>query len=194
MAIAQAYPLGTPKTNDLIVGTSIPAANTNEDPKTVNFPISGIVALANSERIATAEITITDAQLRTLGTTRVEILPKPGDGYAYQILGLTTSSSSTGAPTSELYDWGTQDAIFSWRSSAPFASEHRVIIPNGYLPRGGGAGADGMYVGTPIAGGSRDDAAIKLGVTSDINPIITPGEDPNANWKINVTYRLIKGS
>ena len=83
---------------------------------------------------------------------------------------------------------------FSWRSSAPFASEHRVIIPNGYLPRGGGAGADGMYVGTPIAGGSRDDAAIKLGVTSDINPIITPGEDPNANWKINVTYRLIKGS
>ena len=33
MAIAQAYPLGTPKTNDLIVGTSMPAANTNEKPK-----------------------------------------------------------------------------------------------------------------------------------------------------------------
>ena len=32
MAIAQAYPLGTPKTNDLLVGTSIPAANTNEKP------------------------------------------------------------------------------------------------------------------------------------------------------------------
>ena len=46
MAIAQAYHLGTPKTNDLIVGTSIPAANTNEEPITRNFPISGIVALA----------------------------------------------------------------------------------------------------------------------------------------------------
>ena len=42
MAIAQAYPLGTPKTNDLIVGTSIPAVNTNEDPKTVNFSVSSI--------------------------------------------------------------------------------------------------------------------------------------------------------
>jgi hypothetical protein len=193
MAIAQAYPLGTPKTNDLIVGTSIPAANTNEDPKTVNFPISGIVALANSERIATAEVTITDAQLRTLGTTRVEILPKPGSGYAYQILGLTTQALSSGS-LGEFYDWGTQDAIFSWRSSAPFVSEHRVIIPNGQLPVGGGLLNAGIYVGTPIAGGSRDDSAIKLGVTSDTNPIIAAGEDPNATWRINVTYRLIKGS
>jgi len=46
MAIAQAYPLGTPKTNDLIVGTSIPAVNTNEDPKTVNFSVGDIVNLA----------------------------------------------------------------------------------------------------------------------------------------------------
>ena len=91
MAIAQAYPLGTPKTNDLLVGTSIPAVNTNEDPKTVNFPISGIVALANSERIATTDITITDAQLRTIGTVPVEILPV-ATGYTYQILGATAQA------------------------------------------------------------------------------------------------------
>ena len=193
MAIINSYPIGTPKANDLLAGTSMPLADTDADPITVNFPISGIVALANSERIATAEITITDAQLRTLGTTRVEILPKPGDGYAYQILGLTTQALSSG-PLAEFYDWGTQDAVFSWRSSAPFVAEHRVIIPNGQLPVGGSLLNAGIYVGTPLAGGSRDDAAIKLGVTSDINPIITPGEDPNASWRINVTYRLIKGS
>ncbi len=49
MAIAQQYPIGTPKSNDLIIGTSIPEPNTNDDPKTVNFPISGISALVAAE-------------------------------------------------------------------------------------------------------------------------------------------------
>ena len=49
MAIAQAYPLGTPKTNDLIVGTSIPDPNTNDDPKTVNFSVSSISTLVAAE-------------------------------------------------------------------------------------------------------------------------------------------------
>ena len=191
MAIANSYPVGTVKTEDLILGTSIPLAGTNDKPVTKNFSVGSVLALGSPPNILTATVLVTDAQLRTLGTTRVEILPAVA-GYAYQILGLTTQTRSTGAPTGEYYGWGTQDAIFSWRSSAPFASEHRVIIPNTYLPSGGGVSAGGMYVGTPTAGGSRNVAAIKLGVTSDINPIITPGEDPNATWTINVTYRLIQ--
>ena len=193
MAIANSYPVGTIKTEDLILGTSIPLAGTNDKPVTKNFSVASVLALGSPPNILTAEVLVTDAQLRTLGTTRVDILPKPGDGYAYQILGLTTqalSSSSLG----EFYDWGTQDAIFSWRSSAPFVSEHRVIIPNSQLPVGGGLLSGGVYVATPIAGNSRDDAAIKLGVTSDTNPIIAAGEDPNATWRIDVTYRLIKES
>jgi hypothetical protein len=193
MAIANSYPVGTIKTEDLILGTSIPLAGTNDKPVTKNFSVASFLALGSPPNILTAEVLVTDAQLRTLGTTRVDILPKPGDGYAYQILGLTTqalSSSSLG----EFYDWGTQDAIFSWRSNAPVTSEHRVIIPNGQLPVGGGLLSGGVYVATPIAGNSRDDAAIKLGVTSDTNPIIAAGEDPNATWRIDVTYRLIKES
>lgn len=42
MAIAQQYPLGTPKSSDLIISTSIPDPNTNDDPKTVNFSVSSI--------------------------------------------------------------------------------------------------------------------------------------------------------
>ncbi len=49
MAIVQKYPIGTPKSNDLIIGTSIPDPNTNDDPKTVNFPISGISTLVAAE-------------------------------------------------------------------------------------------------------------------------------------------------
>lgn len=45
MAIAQQYPLGTPKTNDLLVGTSIPDPNTNDDPITKNFSVSDVIAL-----------------------------------------------------------------------------------------------------------------------------------------------------
>ena len=57
MAIAQQYPLGTPKSNDLLVGTSIPDPNTNDDPITKNFPLSSIVALANANpKVYVAEL------------------------------------------------------------------------------------------------------------------------------------------
>ena len=187
MAIANSYPVGTVKTEDLILGTSIPLAGTNDKPVTKNFSVASVLALGSPPNILTATVLVTDAQLRTLGTTRVAILPTPESGYAYQMLGLTTKAINAGP--SSTYDWGTQDAIFSWRSSAPIAGEHRVEIPNAYLPDGGSPVA-GFYVATPIAGVQRNDAAIKLGVTSDTNPIITG--NPSATWRINVTYRVIK--
>ena len=49
MAIAQQYPLGTPKSSDLVIGTSIPDPNTNEQPKTKNFAVSSITSLVASE-------------------------------------------------------------------------------------------------------------------------------------------------
>lgn len=49
MAIANSYPIGTPKTNDLLVGTSMPAVNTDADPITRNFPISSISTLIATE-------------------------------------------------------------------------------------------------------------------------------------------------
>ena len=48
MAIANSYPLGTPKSNDLLIGTSIPDPNTNEQPKTKNFAVSDVIALADT--------------------------------------------------------------------------------------------------------------------------------------------------
>ena len=47
MAIANSYPIGTPKSNDLLIGTSIPDPNTNEQPKTRNFSVSDVIALAD---------------------------------------------------------------------------------------------------------------------------------------------------
>lgn len=45
MAIINSYPIGTPKTNDLLVGTSMPNVNTDADPITKNFSVSDVIAL-----------------------------------------------------------------------------------------------------------------------------------------------------
>ncbi len=190
MAIANSYPVGTVKTEDLILGTSIPLAGTNDKPVTKNFSVASVLALGSPPNILTAEILVTDAQLRTLGTAPVEILPAVA-GYSYQMLGLTTQTKNTGSLGDD-YDWGTQSAVFSWRTTAPLSTEHRVEIPYTVLPDGGFNVIGGIQVGTPTAGNFRVNAALKLGVTSSTNPIITG--TPSATWKINVTYRLIETS
>ena len=183
MAIISSYPTITPTSSDLVL-----VVDTSEDGNpTKTATIGSVNALATAPDISTAEILVTDAQLRTLGTTRVAILPTPESGYTYQMLGLTTQAINAGG-TTQSYDWGTQNAIFSWRSNAPIAGEHRVEIPNAGLPSGSLAVA-GVYVATPISGSQRN-GAIKLGVTNDTNPIITG--NPSATWRINVTYRVIK--
>ena len=49
MAIINSYPIGTPKTNDLVIGTSMPLSDTDADPITKNFPVSDIISLAAAE-------------------------------------------------------------------------------------------------------------------------------------------------
>ena len=47
MANIQAYPTGTPKTNDLLLGTSVPLPNTDAKPTTNNFTVSDVSSLFN---------------------------------------------------------------------------------------------------------------------------------------------------
>lgn len=45
MAIVNSYPVGIPKANDLLVGTSIPSPNTNDQPSTKNFSLQAVADL-----------------------------------------------------------------------------------------------------------------------------------------------------
>lgn len=45
MAIINSYPAGIPKANDLLVGTSVPLPNTNDQPSTRNFPLQAVADL-----------------------------------------------------------------------------------------------------------------------------------------------------
>ena len=319
MATAQQYPLKTPKNSDLLVGTSIPDPNTNDDPKTSNFSVSSIgsffiaenniitgggtlntipmftpdgqvigdsiinqksngleiqvgtgggaqqttlggtyifagalggdvvtatninggdtgnvilsggVIIGNEatdvlqitsavsdytgssstsagqvlastatgqllwssinavSEIKTAQVTITDAQIRTLGTAPVEILPVV-TGYIYEILSATTQSINSGG-IGDAYDWSGQSGVISSRESV-FEGLHKVEIPNNRLPSGGGIPDNSLYVGTPVAGYSRTGGSIKVTVTDNIDPTIPVGQTPSAQLLINITYKL----
>ena len=48
MAIANSYPVGTPKASDLLLGTSVPTPGTNEKATTKNFSMSAVNALSTA--------------------------------------------------------------------------------------------------------------------------------------------------
>ena len=74
MAIANSYPMGTPKSGDLLLGTSIPDYGSNEKPSTKNFSISDVATLATQ---GYAEVTkvISNADWIALPTAGVIVVP-----------------------------------------------------------------------------------------------------------------------
>ena len=190
MAIANSYPVGTVKTEDLILGTSIPLAGTNDKPITKNFSVASVLALGSAPGIATAKVLVTDAQLRTLGTAPVVILPAVNN-YIYEILGVTTFAKNSGGNGAS-YNWlASGDGVFYGQGFLG-GVDHRLEIPNSSLPAGGLSVNASAFVGTPIAGRYRIGAALRLSTTLGVDP--TPVLSPNATWTINVTYRLIETS
>lgn len=188
MANTISYPKATAKSDDLILGTSMPLPNSNEDPRTVNFSIGQINGLANSQSVVTAAITVTNAQLATLPTVPVEILPAVAN-YSYQILGVLTQAQNYGSFNSE-YDWSSSgDGVLFGQNILP--TQHRVEIPNGSLPDGSVLPGE-PYIATPIAGTWRSGSAVRLSTTLPFNP--TTLNNPNSELYIYITYRLIQTS
>ena len=188
MANTISYPKVNAKSSDLVLGTSMPLPSTNDNPRTVNFSISQINGLANSPDIATAKVTITDAQIQTLATVPVEILPAV-TGYIYEILGVTTQSINSGG-IGDSYEWDNSgNGVIYGRDFQSIY--HRVEIPNANLPDGGGVTGE-PYVATPIAGSFRGGSAVKVSTTLGFNPTKPINESPVAQWAINITYRLIQ--
>jgi len=186
MAIAQQYPLGTPKTNDLLVGTSIPPANTNEKPITRNFSVSNILALGNAPNVVTTTFTITTEQLEALGTTPVTLLTLAGgsgDGEYLQLI--SASILPGGGDIGSGYTWDAAGAFISWSDTA---TNNKIIIPQLQLPNAGVV--QGSYTIAASDGGYRRGADLVLGTATD--PVIVG--TPNGTLTINLTYRLFPQS
>ena len=88
MAIANNYPMGTPKSDDLLIGTSVPAANSDDVATTRNFSISAVATLA-TQGYAEVTKTISNAEWLALPTTSVVLIPAQGVGTAIKILTAT---------------------------------------------------------------------------------------------------------
>tara|TARA_R100001198_G_scaffold95385_1_gene81245 strand:+ start:1081 stop:1650 length:570 start_codon:yes stop_codon:yes gene_type:complete len=187
MANTRSYPSATAKSSDLILGTSMPLPNTNDNPKTVNFSVGQINGLANSPDVVTAKVTVTDAQIQTLGTVPVEILPGVS-GYIYEIIGATTRQINSGGNT-DYYDWsGSGDGVLYGQGFS--TTDHKIEVPNLQLPEGGSLNSPDVFVGTPIGGVFRTGSSLKLNTEKSVDPALVG--TPNANWVIDVTYRLIQ--
>ena len=138
--------------------------------------------------IETAQVTITDAQIRTLGTVPVEIIPSTTNA-SIQIIGLTIQDIGNGALGSA-YDWSSSgDGVFY--GQAPTPTQHRVEIPNSYLPTGGPSFTPDIYVASITPGGMKADASIRMSTTTGVDPSIPIGQSPSGEMIVNVTYRII---
>ena len=96
MANLTAYPIGTPKSGDLIIGTSVPIPGTNQKSTTKNFSINEVVTLATENYV---ELTkqLTNAQWLALKTTSIEIVPAQGAGTVVQVLAAHVKWTASGA-------------------------------------------------------------------------------------------------
>ena len=74
MAIVNSYPMGTPKSADLLLGTSVPGPGTNEKATTKNFGVEDIAALISRGFLEVTK-TLTNAEWIALKTAGIIVVP-----------------------------------------------------------------------------------------------------------------------
>jgi hypothetical protein len=95
MAIANSYPMGTPKSDDLLLGTSVPTPGTNEKATTKNFGIEAVASLVSRGFLEVTK-TLTNAEWITLKTAGIIIVPATTGKYI-QVVSAYASFIHTGA-------------------------------------------------------------------------------------------------
>ena len=182
MAIADSYPVGTVKTQDLILGTSIPLAGTNDKPITKNFSVGGILALGNSPNIVTKTFTLTQAQLEDLGTTSITLLTLASDQYL-QLISASVKEAFFGDVGSS-YTWDAAGVTLTYNST-PSTGYNRITIPTLALPDA--PGVQTPYTTAALDGLWRVGAGLIISTVS--NPTVV-GTVTSATLTIDLTYRL----
>lgn len=148
MSILQSYPKGTPKADDLLLGTKTPLANTNDLPVTQNFSVSDVAAFANSYSLGytlyTALITQAGAAIPTA-----------------KILQNTTGAVLT---------WGrTSAGIFTLTSNAAiFTADKTIVFAN--------PGNDDGATGDPsIIWARTSPTVLTITASAGVNSVLTDG-------------------
>ncbi len=184
MAIAQAYPLGTPKTNDLLVGTSIPAANTNDKPTTRNFSVGDVIALATGTLLQAKKVTITTAQLKTSGDSTVNIIDL-ADNQVADVISVMVKVNNQSAANKLTFA-----NTLTIEPANPLGASYKYVIPV-VVANNETAGQfykPALDAGYSDIGPVTGDVRFKSSVTSS-NPVETG--TATTTLDIYITYRII---
>ena len=146
MANIQAYPTGTPKTNDLLLGTSVPLPNTDAKPITNNFTVSDVSSLFNlgyKVYVASLIQTGTAAPVATVlqnttGGTFTWSRTSTGK-YKATISGITLPANKV-----VIFENATGDLNLGGKITSS------TVIDIDQFSSGGGGYSDGMLAGTSI--------------------------------------------
>lgn len=146
MAIANSYPMGTPKSADLLLGTSVPAPGTNEKATTKNFSVSDVSSLINlGYTVYTAALiqTGTAAPVATVlqnttGGTFTWSRTSTGK-YKATISGITLPANKV-----VIFENATGDLNLGGKITST------TVIDIDQFSSGGGGYSDGMLAGTSI--------------------------------------------
>ena len=146
MANIQAYPTGTPKTNDLLLGTSVPLPNTDAKPTTNNFTVSDVSSLFNlgyKVYVASLIQTGTAAPVATVlqnTTGGIFTWSRTSAGqYKATISGITLPANKV-----VIFENATGDLNLGGKITSS------TVIDIDQFSSGGGGYSDGMLAGTSI--------------------------------------------
>ena len=146
MAIANSYPMGTVKSSDLLLGTSVPLPGTDEKATTRNFSVSDVSSLTN------LGYTVYSAALIQTGTAApvATVLQNTTGGtftwsrtsagqYKATISGITLPANKV-----VIFENATGDLNLGGKITSS------TIIDIDQFSSGGGGYADGMLAGTSV--------------------------------------------
>jgi len=187
MANTRSYPSATAKSSDLVLGTSMPTANSNDDPKTVNFSVGDVIALATGTLLQAKKVTITTEQLKISGNSPVDIVDLKENQVADVISVMVRVNNQSAANKLTFAD------PLTIEPQAQVVPSYKYIIPVSVANSevGGQFYKPALDAGYSDIGPLIGDVRFKNSVTSS-NPVEVG--TATTTLDIYITYRLIQTS
>ena len=180
MAIINSYPTITPKSGDLVLITD----TSTEGNPTKTATIASINAIATAPDVITTKVSITDAQIQTLGTSNIEVIPVQS-GQAIQII--AAAITTTGGVLGQNYTFTGEGVLSTDPGSAAW---HKATFPISTMNEIGGSGPTlGPTGGETVEGSMRIGGGLRFGTSDDANP--TNSGTANGGCDLYITYKIL---
>ena len=181
MAIISSYPTIKPTSSDLVL-----VVDTSEDGNpTKTATVGSINAIAVAPEIVTTKVSITDAQIQTLGTSNVTLVTLPSSGQAIQIISVAIYPNGTALGQNYSF---TGMGVISWDPGSS-ATSHKAVIPTTVMDQIGGAAVAGIEIAPISSGDARLGANLLFGTSDDADP--TNSGTANGGCDLYITYKIL---